>query len=167
MPAPVAIVVSRYNASVTDRLLEGALAEYAARGGDPAGVDVFPAPGAFELPALAGAAARTGRYRAVVALGCLIKGETIHDRVIADAVAAGLTSVAIQTGVAIGFGVLTVDTSEQASARAGGEHGNKGREAMAAALETAGVLGAIESGVSHPWRGGSGGKPDKARGGKG
>jgi 6,7-dimethyl-8-ribityllumazine synthase len=160
----LAIVVSRYNASITDRLLDGALEEYAARGGDPASVDVFPAPGSYELAAVALAAARTGRYQAVVALGCLIKGETSHDRYIAEAVAQGLMSVAMQTGVPATFGVLTVDAPEQALARAGGKDGNKGRDAVGAALEAAATIRAIRIGTAHPHRSGkSEDRPDKAR----
>jgi len=159
----VAIIAGRYNAAITDRLAEGAIAEYAARGGDSTTLDVFPAPGAFELPALAAAAAETGRYRAVVALGCLIRGETRHDRYIAEAVAHGLTRVSVQTGVPVAFGVLTVESAKQARARAGGEQGNKGREAMAAALETAATIDAIRTGQARPWRPAEGaGAPDKA-----
>ena len=90
-PAPsLAIIVSRYNASITDRLVEGALEEFAARAGDPASVHVFDAPGSYELAALALTAAEPGRYRGIVALGCLVRGETRHDRYIADSVAHGL-----------------------------------------------------------------------------
>lgn len=169
------MVVSRYNASITDRLLEGALAEYRERGGAETAVDVFPAPGSYELPAVALAAARSERYGAVVALGCLIKGETSHDRYIAEAVAHGLVEVTMRTGVPVAFGVLTVDTPEQAAARAGGKEGNKGRDAMAAAIETAGVVKAVRIGTRQVWGrdGGTGHeRPDKAaraaaRGGKG
>lgn len=134
----IAIVVSRYNASVTDRLRDGALSQYAQRfprTTEP-GVVLIDAPGAFELPALALGAALTGRFEGVVALGCLIKGETSHDRYIAQAVAQGLVQVTIATGVPVAFGVLTVDTPQQARERAGGKHGNKGQEAMSALLDT-------------------------------
>jgi 6,7-dimethyl-8-ribityllumazine synthase len=150
LPAPslhrVAVIVSRYNGSITGKLLEGARSEYRARGGEEAGLSVYEAPGAYELPALALAAAETGRYRGVVALGCLIKGETRHDRYIAEAVAHGLMQVMLQTGVPVAFGVLTVDSPKQARARSGGEHGNKGREAMAAVLETIATGEAIGAG---------------------
>jgi 6,7-dimethyl-8-ribityllumazine synthase len=132
----VAVVVSRYNASVTDKLLDGAREAYARRGGLLEDLTVITAPGAYELPALALAAARTGRFRGVVTLGCLIKGETRHDRYIAEAVAQGLVNVTIATGVPAAFGLLTVDTPEQARARAGGPRGNKGAEAMDALLDT-------------------------------
>lgn len=137
---PVAVVVSRYNPSVTDALLEGALTEYARRGGNPDAVEVVQAPGSFELPVLALAAARTGRVRAVVALGCLIRGQTRHDRYIAQAVARGLTGVSLRTGLPVTFGVLTVEKPSQARERAGGAKGNKGADAMAAALDAVGAI---------------------------
>lgn len=137
----VALVVSRYNSSVTDRLRDGALREYLSRNpGEPAGVLVVEAPGAFELPALCLAAVRTGRFDGVVAIGCLIRGETPHDRYIAQAVAQGLVAVTIQTQVPVAFGVLTVNTPRQARERAGGKRGNKGQEAMAALLDTIGQV---------------------------
>lgn len=136
----VAVVVARYNAHVTDRLLAGAVDEFARRGGDAASIAVLPAPGSFELATIAGAAARSGRFDAIVTLGCLIKGETSHDRVIADAVSSAMAMISAQTPIAIGFGLLTVDTPEQAEARAGGALGNKGAEAMQAAIATAAVL---------------------------
>ncbi len=157
-PPSIAILVSRYNGSITSRLLEGALEEYAARGGAPegeggergGGAATFEAPGAYELPALALAAADTGRYRGVLALGCLIKGETRHDRYIAEAVAHGLMQVTLQTGVPVAFGVLTVDSPKQAKARAGGEVGNKGQESMAALLDTIAAMEAIRDGIPRP-----------------
>ncbi|HBS28252.1 MAG TPA: 6,7-dimethyl-8-ribityllumazine synthase [Phycisphaerales bacterium] len=142
--ARVAVVVSRYNDWITDRLLDGAVQEHARRAHGAGSVEVLRVPGSFELPAVARAAASSGRYDAVVALGCLIRGETVHDRVIADAVAHGIMSASCDTGVAIGFGVLTVENAEQAEQRAGGEMGNKGAEAMAAALDAAGVLAALK-----------------------
>ncbi|MBM4107538.1 MAG: 6,7-dimethyl-8-ribityllumazine synthase [Phycisphaerae bacterium] len=141
---PVAVVVSRYNHSVTSALLDGARRESARRGGpEPVVVEV---PGSFELVAGCLAAARTGRFAGVVALGCLIKGDTIHDRVIADAVAGGLAHVTLRTGVPVSFGVLTVDTPRQARARAGGAKGNKGEEAMAALLDTIAALRGLGAG---------------------
>ena len=137
------MVVSRYNASVTDRLLAGAREVYAESGGDPATLRIIATPGSYELPALALAAAKTGRFRGVVALGCLIKGETSHDRYIAEAVAHGLMGVTLATGVPAAFGVLTVDTPEQAEERAGGSHGNKGAEAMAALLDAVQAIDAL------------------------
>ncbi len=146
--------------------MQGALEEYAARAGDAASVHIFDAPGSYELPSLALAAAETGRYRGIVALGCLIRGETRHDRYIAEAVAHGLMQVALQTGVPVGFGVLTVESAKQARARAGGEQGNKGRDAMGAVLDTIESAEAIRRGEPRPAanEAGSAGRPDKAAG---
>ncbi len=140
-PLPrVAIVCSQYNRSITHAMRDAAVREYARRGGRGAAIVHVAAPGSFELPFLAMAAASSGLVEGVVAIGCIIKGETSHDRVIADAVANGLTSVGLTTGVPVSLGVLTVDSVEQAVARSGGRGGddgtNKGREAMAALLDT-------------------------------
>ncbi|MEX2218861.1 MAG: 6,7-dimethyl-8-ribityllumazine synthase [Phycisphaerales bacterium] len=147
-PPRVAVIVSRYNGSITGALLEGALDRYEFRAGPRAAVAVFDAPGAFELPVLALAAAQSGVYDAVVALGCLIKGETRHDRYIADACARGLAEASLRTGVPIAFGVLTVDTPDQARQRAGGRDGNKGADAMDAALDAFECLRAIRTGAT-------------------
>jgi len=133
-PPPIAVVVSRYNASITDRLLEGAVEAYGRAGGRSEAVTVIEAPGAFELTVLARAAAANPRFAGVVALGCIIQGQTRHDRYLAQAVAHGLTQVAIASGKPVAFGVLTVDTPKQARARAGGAHGNKGFDATIATL---------------------------------
>lgn len=140
----VAVVVSRYNASVTDRLCLGAIEACVRRTGRTP--TVLEAPGAFELPVIAHAAADSGHFDGVVALGCLIRGETIHDRVIADAVAQAIQAAMITTGVPIAFGVLTVENAKQAEARAGGEHGNKGDEAMGALLDTIAAVRAARAG---------------------
>ena len=156
----VAVIVSRYNASITEALLAGALEGYSGRGGDAATVDVYRAPGAYELTALSLAAAETGRYRGVVALGCLIRGETRHDRYIAEAVSQGLTRVSLKTGVPVTFGLLTVESGKQARARAGGEKGNKGADAMGAVLDAIAEVAAIRNGT--PSTSESGAAPDKA-----
>lgn len=140
----VAIVASRYNTSVTGPMLRAAVELCAQRtGAEP---DIFLAPGAYELPALALVAAATGRYEGVCALGCLIRGETRHDRYIAGAVAHGLVGVTLGTGVPVAFGVLTVDNAKQARARSGGRKGNKGAEAMSALLDAIGTARSIEVG---------------------
>jgi 6,7-dimethyl-8-ribityllumazine synthase len=138
LPA-VAIAVSRYNASITGRLLQAAIDAYTARAGDPASIAVLDAPGAYELPAISLAAAMSGRFAGIAALGCLIRGQTRHDRYIAQAVATGLVNVTIATGIPVTFGVLTVENAKQARARAGGDHGNKGADAMNALLDTIAV----------------------------
>jgi 6,7-dimethyl-8-ribityllumazine synthase len=140
----IAVVVSRYTATVTDRLLQGALAEAKRRGGWV--VDVWHAPGSFELPALADRALATQRYDGVVTLGCIIRGETTHDQHIAAAVAQGVVDVSLKHGCPVTLGVLTVNTAEQASERAGGRHGNKGADAMGALLDVLAVMGQAQSG---------------------
>lgn len=145
---PVAVVVAQYNASVTHALRDGAIAAYTQAGGDPGSLLRIEAPGAFELPVLCAEAAKSGRCAGVVALGCLIEGETSHAHHIGSAVASGLVQVGLQTGVPVTFGVLTVETAEQAIARAGGGEGNKGAEAMHALLETLAATGAIARGES-------------------
>ena len=141
----VAVVVSRYNELVTERLLDGARARLAELGVDAASVDVVWVPGAFELPLAAAAAAATGRYRAIVALGCVIRGETAHFDYVAGEAARGLQSVALSYRVPLGFGVLTTETFEQAMDRAGGAAGNKGAEAAETALRMVDALGAFPS----------------------
>jgi|TARA_R110000782_G_scaffold30348_14_gene75649 6,7-dimethyl-8-ribityllumazine synthase len=141
---PVAILVSRYNESVTGAMLAGAVEAYAERGGDPAGLTIVEAPGAYELVALANAAA--DRHKAIVCLGCVIKGETPHDEHIARAIAHGLSDITVKTGIPVAFGVLTTLDAAQAKARASGKKGNKGAEAMHAALDAAEGVAALRHG---------------------
>ncbi len=136
----MAVLVSRYNEIVTTRLLEGARQCLRETGVAETRVDVIWVPGAFELPVAAETAAASGRYAALVALGCVIRGETPHFDYVAGEAARGLGNVALAHQLPIGFGVLTTETLEQAIARAGGASGNKGYEAAAAALTTADVL---------------------------
>ena len=144
----VAVLVSRYNEIVTRRLLEGARAALVADGISESYIDVHWVPGAFELPAAAAVAAGTGRYMAIVALGCVIRGETPHFEYVASEAARGLGDVARTSQIAVGFGVLTTEDQAQALARAGGDAGNKGSEAAHAALESARVLEALRRGTS-------------------
>jgi 6,7-dimethyl-8-ribityllumazine synthase len=139
----VAVLVSRYNEMVTGRLLDGARRCLKEHGVADARVDVVWVPGAFELPVVAEAAAATRRYALIVALGCVIRGETAHFEYVAGEAARGLTSVALAHRIAVGFGVLTTENIEQALARAGGEAGNKGYEAAEAALRTADALAGL------------------------
>ena len=135
-----AIVVSRFNEEITTGLLAGAreaLAEAHVREDD---VEVFHVPGAFEIPLAARQAADSGRFAAVIALGCLIKGDTMHFEYIADAVSHGIMRAGLDTGVPIAFGVLTTMTDAQAEERAAKGQGNKGREAAMAAIEMTRVL---------------------------
>jgi 6,7-dimethyl-8-ribityllumazine synthase len=146
---PVAIVVSVYNATVTMRLREGAIAEYVRRGGQRDAILIYEVRGAFEIPVVAEAAAHRFVHDhglcGVVCLGCIIKGDTRHDEVLGDVVTERLSQIAVHYRIPMGLGLLTVNTPEQAEARAGGDKGNKGQEAMAAALDAWGALEAIRT----------------------
>lgn len=133
----VCVVVSRWNEFVTRRLLEGAERVLRERGLADGDVTVAWVPGAFELPTAAKWAAASGRYDAVVCLGAVIRGETAHFEYVAGGAAEGILQAAQETGVPVIFGVLTVDTVEQALSRAGGKDGHKGEEAALAAIEMA------------------------------
>ena len=139
----VGIVVSGYHREITGALRAGAEACFREAGGGPDDLVVVPAPGAWELVPLAATLAEQGDVDAVVAIGCIVTGETTHDRYLAQAVAGALASLGARTGVPVSFGVLTCQTVEQAAARAGGARGNKGIEAMAAALHAARAIAAI------------------------
>jgi 6,7-dimethyl-8-ribityllumazine synthase len=139
----VAVVVSKYNDFVTDRLQAGALAALAAAGVATERITVVRVPGAFEIPMAAQHAAETGRFQAIVCLGCLIRGATPHFEYIASAVAHGLTAAAAATGIPMAFGVLTTNSAEEALERAVEGPSNKGWEAASAALEMAGVVGQL------------------------
>jgi 6,7-dimethyl-8-ribityllumazine synthase len=132
-----AIVFSRFNEAITESLRDGAKAALAEAGARPADVEVVGVPGAFELPQAARCLAETGRFDAVVCLGCVIRGATPHFEYIASAVAHGLQAASGETGVPMTFGVLTTDTWEQAEERSGQGRDNKGFEAAAAAIEMA------------------------------
>jgi 6,7-dimethyl-8-ribityllumazine synthase len=140
----VAILASRYNELITNRLLEGALACCAEAGLARDAVDVVWVPGAFELPVAAAAAAGTKRYVCLVALGAVVRGDTPHFDYVAGQAATGVAKVGLDAGVPVIFGVLTTDTAEQAEARAGGKAGNKGADAALAAIETVNVLRAVK-----------------------
>ncbi len=133
----IAIVVSRYNDFVTERLLTGARDALAAGGVAEQDVIVLRVPGAFEVPMAAQRAAETGRFDAIVCLGCLIRGETPHFDYIAAAASQGLMQASAVTGVPMAFGILTTESAEQALARAGQDMDNKGWEAATAAVEMA------------------------------
>jgi 6,7-dimethyl-8-ribityllumazine synthase len=134
-----AIVVSRFNPQVTDRLLSGARACLLQHGVQDSAIDVISVPGAWELPLAAQTAARRG-YAAVIALGCVIRGETPHFEYVAGAAAQGLERVSLEANMPVAFGVLTTENNEQALARAGGRDGNKGWDAALVAMEMADLL---------------------------
>jgi 6,7-dimethyl-8-ribityllumazine synthase len=139
----IAIVATRWNAFIVERLVAGAKDAARQADVDEERIDIATCPGAFEIAFTAKKLAETRRYDAIVALGCVIRGETAHfDYVAGEAASVG--AVARETGVPIAFGVLTVDTVDQAIARAGAKAGNKGAEATLAAIETANLAKAIE-----------------------
>jgi 6,7-dimethyl-8-ribityllumazine synthase len=142
----MAIVVSRFNDFVTDRLLAGATDALRAAGASSDAVDTLSVPGAYEVPQAARAAAASGRYDAVICLGCLIRGETPHFEYIAEAVAHGIMSASAETGVPMSFGVLTTNSAEQALERAVPGSANKGWEAAMAAVEMATLGRALRAG---------------------
>ena len=141
----VGIAISSFNGDISTKLLEGALEALEEAGVDRARVDVMQVPGAFELPLAAMALAKTRRYACIVALGCVIRGDTPHFEYIASEAASGIQLAALETGVPVSFGVLTCDSRMQAEARAGGRHGNKGAEAARSALEMADVFARLRS----------------------
>ncbi|MHC4127973.1 MAG: 6,7-dimethyl-8-ribityllumazine synthase [Planctomycetota bacterium] len=133
----IGVAVSRYHTAITDPMRDAAIRHFVEAGGARGDLRIVSAPGAFELVTACAALAARNDIDAVVAIGCVVSGETTHDQYIASAVAHGLTSVTVQTGIPVAFGVLTCQNMAQAEARAGGEKGNKGAEAMAAAIESA------------------------------
>lgn len=142
----VAIIVSRYNELVTRRLLEGARTCCREAGLADDRVDVVWVAGAFELPVACAAAAGTGRYACLVALGAVVRGETPHFDFVAAEATRGLGQVALEHRLPVGFGLLTVDTMAQALDRAGGAAGNKGHDAAAAALATSDAIARLRDG---------------------
>jgi 6,7-dimethyl-8-ribityllumazine synthase len=142
----IAIVVSRFNDFVTERLLDGAREALGEAGVSSDAIDVWRVPGAFEIAAAAQRAAETGAVQAVVCLGCLIRGATPHFEHIAAAAAHGITAAAAATGVPMTFGVLTTNSAEEAVERAGRGPANKGYEAARAALDMAALFARIDGG---------------------
>lgn len=130
-----ALVASRFNELVTERLVAGAKGCLTQHGVADSQIDVIWVPGAWELPTAALWAVRRGGYDGIIALGCVIRGETPHFDYVAGGAAQGLQAVARESGIPVAFGVLTTDTSDQAMARAGGKGGNKGWEAALSILE--------------------------------
>ena len=141
--ARIAIVLSRFNSLIGDRLLEGALDTLKRHGVTDDDISLVRVPGAFEIPLVASVLAKTGRYDAVICLGAVIRGSTAHFDYVAGPLASGLASIAVDTGVPILFGVLTTDTIEQALERAGTKAGNKGADVAAAAIEMVNLLKTI------------------------
>ena len=136
----IAIIVSRFNSFITERLLAGALDALQRHGGDPDLIDIIKVPGSWEVPLAAGELARQHRYDAIICLSAVIRGETPHFDYVAGSAARGIAQVAAETGVPVAFGVLTTNTLEQAIDRAGAKGGNKGFDAAMTAIEMAGLL---------------------------
>jgi 6,7-dimethyl-8-ribityllumazine synthase len=142
-PGKFAIVVSRYNETITSRLLTGAVDTLAGHGILDEAIDVVWVPGAFEIPLVAARMASSRSYLAVLCLGAVIRGETSHDQYINRAVSHQLAAAGVRTGVPVLFGLLTCDTLEQAIHRSGGNVGNKGVQCAEAALRMADLLGRL------------------------
>lgn len=139
----VAVVVSRFNETISKRLLDGAIDSLLRHGASEDNLSVTWVPGAYELPLAADRVASSGTVDAVVCLGAVIRGETAHFEYVAGGAASGIAEVTLRTGVPVTFGVLTTESTEQAEDRAGGKMGNKGAEAALAAVEMANLLAAL------------------------
>ena len=154
-PLPIrryAILASRWNPRITDALVEGARAALLSHQVPEAQLDIVRVPGALELPLAAQALARAGRHSALVALGCVVRGETRHYEHVADECARGLMQVSLEHALPVANGVLAVEKHADAEARAGGAHGNKGEEAALAALEMAWLLHKLGPTLAMPAR---------------
>jgi 6,7-dimethyl-8-ribityllumazine synthase len=135
-----AVVVSRFNEFITNRLLEGARKCFTEQGYDESKIDVVKVPGAFEIPVTASRLASLKKYSAVICLGAVIKGATPHFDYVSLGVTTGVSKVSLDYGIPVVFGVLTTNTIEQALERSGGKAGNKGRDAVLTAIEMADLL---------------------------
>jgi 6,7-dimethyl-8-ribityllumazine synthase len=139
------IVASRFNDFIVKALLDGALGAIRRHGGDVGAVDVVWVPGSYEIPVVARELALSGRYDAIICLGTVIRGATAHFDYVAGGAASGISSVALETGVPVIFGVITTETIEQAIERAGTKMGNKGFEAAVSAMEMADLMPQIRA----------------------
>ena len=144
--ARYAIVAARFNDHIVGPMLDAAMTTLQQRGAEEGQVDVVRVPGAFELAIAAQHFANTGRYQAIICLGCVIRGDTPHFDYVCDAATQGLTEVALKTNIPVVFGVLTTDNEEQALARSGATDSNKGADAALTAMEMVTVCQRIESG---------------------
>jgi 6,7-dimethyl-8-ribityllumazine synthase len=138
-----AILASRWNEFISDKLIEGALDALAKSGAEDGAIEIFRCPGAFELPGLARRLADSGKFDALVCLGVVIRGATPHFDVIVNQVTRGIAGIAAEARLAIGFGVLTCDSIEQAIERSGSKGGNRGSDATMAAIEMANLYAAL------------------------
>lgn len=145
--ARFAVIASRWNPRITDTLVDGARRTLGGNGVAAEDIDVVRVPGAWELPLAARELALGGRHVALIALGCVVRGDTRHYEHVADLCADGLARVALDSGIPVANGVLAVERLEDAENRAGGSHGNKGEEAALAALEMASLIAALRGDV--------------------
>ena len=146
----VGVIVAQFNETVTSRLLDGAREALERHGVREDAITIVRVPGALELPQAAQRMARSGRWDALVALGCVIRGETAHFDLVAAEAARGIAQVAREHGIAIGFGVLTTEDTAQAMARSGGALGNRGSDAVEAALRMASVNRQLDGAAKQP-----------------
>lgn len=135
-----AVIVSRFNEFITNKLLDGALDALHRHGASEQGVDIIKVPGSFEIPLTAKRAAEKGSYDAIICLGTIIRGATPHFEYVASEAAKGIASASMETGIPFAFGIITADTIEQAVERAGTKSGNKGWDAALVAIEMAQLL---------------------------
>ena len=135
-----AFVVSRFNEMIGEQLLEGALDTFQRHGGNPDDILVIRVPGAFEIPLAAKKAVSSGKHNAVICLGAVIRGETPHFDYVAANAASGISSVSLESGIPVSFGILTTETIEQAIERSGTKSGNQGRIATLTAIEMASLM---------------------------
>ncbi len=138
-----AVVAARFNSFIVDQLLAGVVDTFTRHGLKAEQWDVIRVPGAFEIPVVAGHLAESGKYAAIITLGCIIRGDTDHYDHVASAATSGILNAGMKTGVPVIFGVLTCETLEQAIHRAGAKAGNKGSEAALAAIEMVNLLGKL------------------------
>jgi 6,7-dimethyl-8-ribityllumazine synthase len=144
----LAIIVSRFNSFITERLLEGAMDAIRRTGGDTEAVELIRVPGSWEMPVVMAELAKQKRHDAIICLGAVIRGETPHFDYVAGNAASNLAHLAAETGVPLAFGILTTNTVEQAIDRAGAKSGNKGFDAAMTAIEMANLLRALRQGVN-------------------
>ena len=142
----IAIVAARFNEPIVEQLIEGAMTTWQRLGGLPESIELHHVPGAFELPLACEALAATGSYSAIVALGCVIRGDTAHFDYVAGEAARGIMNAGLATGVPVIFGLLTVENPAQAEERADPSRMNKGGEAIEAAIEMATLLRGLDAG---------------------
>jgi 6,7-dimethyl-8-ribityllumazine synthase len=148
--ARFAVIAARFNAFIVDELLSGCVSRLKELGVLADAVEIYHVPGAFELPVTAKVAAKTGRFAAVICLGCVIRGDTPHFEFVAGEAARGIQQAAIEEGLPVIFGVLTTETEQQARDRTGGVHGHAGKRAAEAAVEMVAVLAELREGGAMP-----------------